>query len=237
MSEEKEVKIRLRDSQPLDSVIERVEKLGFQKVSEKTQVDSYFDFPDFRLCEKAQALRIRSENGIAKCFEFKVMFYLPCRKNPWFVEEICADFPISDSEKVGEIFDLLGLEKLPANYPLTPETAAELLKENGIERMFEIKKQRSSFRKKGTMIELDSVEGLGNFLEIESAEKDAGELLHEFGLGELGFEVKFGYTSLYLEKFYGKDLSNLKEKFAQNPEWNLLESELSFYKRLCEKES
>ncbi|MDO8647831.1 MAG: class IV adenylate cyclase [Candidatus Diapherotrites archaeon] len=234
MSEEKEIKIRLRDNIPLNAVFERIEKLGFKKAEEKIQVDSYFDYENFYLSENAQALRIRTENGAEKCFEFKALFYLECKKYPWFVEEICIDFLIKDQQKLKEVFGLLGIESTSSNQPETPKELVELLAESKIMKMFDIKKHRTSFQKEGTTIEVDQVDGLGNFLEIES-DLEPHELLHEFGFGELGSEVRFGYVSAFREKFYGIDYSSQKEKFEKQPDWNVLESEREFYKKLCEK--
>jgi adenylate cyclase class 2 len=84
----------------------------------------------------------------------------------------------------------------------------KMIERSGFEKVISIKKRRELYKYKNSSINLDSVSGLGNFVEIEiisekNADKKLRSVVKELGLG--GYEpTRKGYVSLLLAKKHSK---------------------------------
>ncbi len=81
------------------------------------------------------------------------------------------------------------------------ESALELLRKLGFREVARIRKRRRSYRLGGYRVELDEVEGLGSFVEVEAAPESSGEELVSFVCRELGLEESMLETRSYLELY------------------------------------
>ncbi len=95
------------------------------------------------------------------------------------------------------------------------KSAAKIIEKSGFEKVIFVKKHRQLYRYKNSTINLDSVGGLGNFVEIEIiSEKNADKRLNSI-IKELGLEgyknIRKGYVSLLLEKNRSKYHKYIKE--------------------------
>jgi adenylate cyclase class 2 len=132
-----EVEVKAR-VESREKLAKKIESLGGRFTREVAQEDVYFIHPCRNLRERDEALRLRREGG--EC----ILTFKGKRvgKEAKIREEI--EVRVDDFEATQNIFSQLGFEKL-----------------------FIIRKSRKDFLLDGATISLDSVEGLGEFVEIE----------------------------------------------------------------------
>jgi len=121
-----------------EAIAERILSLGGRFVREVSQEDVYFKHPCYDFRERDEALRLRRE-GSACTLTFKGSRFGSGAK---MREEV--EVGVNDCE-----------------------AAATILKRAGFEKAFVIRKERLVYSLEGAEISLDSVEGLGEFVEIE----------------------------------------------------------------------
>jgi adenylate cyclase class 2 len=144
-----EVEVKAR-VESKEKLAKKIESLGGRFTREVEQEDIYFVHPCRNLRERDEALRLRREGE--KC----ILTFKGRRvgKEAKMREEV--EVRVDDFEAMKNIFSQLGFEKF-----------------------FTIRKSRKDFSLDGATISLDSVEGLGEFVEIEivvpSMEKDVVE--------------------------------------------------------------
>jgi adenylate cyclase class 2 len=120
------------------AIAERIIALGGMFVREVSQEDVYFKHPCYNFKEKDEALRLRRE-GSACMLTFKGSRF-------------------GSGAKMREELEV-GVEDY--------ETATTILERVGFEKAFVIRKNRLIYSLEGAEVSLDSVEGLGEFVEVE----------------------------------------------------------------------
>jgi adenylate cyclase class 2 len=151
-----------------EAVRERLEARGSDPVNEVTQVDTYYDAPHREFTETDEALRVRRETPVegTKFAEFTY-------KGPLLESESKTrreiETAVEDSEAAGDILSALGFDPAAT-----------------------VRKKRERFALEGYTVTLDAVDGLGEFVEIEteveseaeieSTREEAYELLRDLGL-------------------------------------------------------
>ncbi|WP_251343899.1 class IV adenylate cyclase [Haloplanus halophilus] len=170
-----EVELKVRASH--EAVRERLSALGAERVGSVRQVDTYYDAPHRDFAETDEALRIRREAD-AEGSTTRVTY-----KGP-LVEEASktrreVETGVDDADRMADILDSLGFS--PAA---------------------EVAKSRERYALDGYTVTLDSVDGLGEFVEIEreAAETDL-ETAREGAvsrLRDLGLDPDDGIRTSYL---------------------------------------
>ncbi|NOZ82652.1 MAG: class IV adenylate cyclase [Euryarchaeota archaeon] len=145
---------------------------GAEFVGEEVQEDIYLQHPCRDFAETDEALRLRL------CARGAELTYKGKR---------VRDMRTKTREEVS-----VGVEA---------KAALELLQKLGFREVARIRKRRRSYRLGSYRVELDEVEGLGCFVEVEAAPGTAGEELVEFVRTELGIEESLLETRSYLELY------------------------------------
>lgn len=157
-----EVELKLRAAH--DPLRERLDAIGAEPAGTVTQVDTYYDHPVREFAETDEALRVRRETD-SDGERAKVTY-----KGP-LVDEVSKtreelETGVADGDTMAAIVESVGFD---------PAATVE--------------KERERFRHGEYTITLDSVEGLGEFVEVETeaeeiepARAGATELLEALGL-------------------------------------------------------
>jgi len=224
MGRENEVKYRVLD---LDLIEQRARALGCFLEDEIEQVDRYFDYPSYVLSRHLHSLRIREYHGVPQSCDFKVLFYFPERPDdPWYVDENVSNFPVSQ-QCLNTILKRLNLPEVTGEN-FDPREIEEALLKRELEEVYRVDKVRRKYTcPEGMQILLDSVKGLGVFVEIEGEHCNA--YLNALGLPEDGRLERWGYTSLLLQQKGILDPRNFRSQFARSPMWNVLPDEIELY--------
>ncbi|MGM0606277.1 MAG: class IV adenylate cyclase [Halobacteriota archaeon] len=176
-----EVELKVRADH--DSVRDRLDQLGVAELEETRQVDTYYDAPHRNFAETDEALRIRRETSGAGS-----------------VAKLTYKGPLVESES-----------KTRREHETTVEDVDALgaaLKSMGFEPAATVEKRRSRFEFDGYDVLLDSVSGLGEFVEVEtetdeqnveSARNGAIEVVQRLGLAP-DEQIRTSYLGLLLEK-------------------------------------
>lgn len=149
--------------------------LGAKREGSETQEDIYFAHPERDFAKTDEALRLRRSGG-----EFFLTY-----KGP----------KIDNVTKTREEHEV----KI-----LSPESAKEILLRLGFREALKLKKRREHYSLGEYSIALDSVEGLGEFVEVEKRANSYSpdeliEFLKKLGIGKESVERK-SYLELLLEK-------------------------------------
>jgi adenylate cyclase class 2 len=179
-----EVEVKVRADH--DDVRERLAELGAEPVNAVTQVDTYYDAPHRDFAETDEALRVRRENP-----EQSAAFAELTYKGPLVEAESKSrrevETEVADGDAAGDILDALGFAPAAT-----------------------VRKERERFALDGYTVTLDTVAGLGEFVEVEteSAEEDtvlesaregAYEILRDLGLNP-NDQIRTSYLGLLLEQ-------------------------------------
>jgi adenylate cyclase class 2 len=178
-----EVEVKVRADH--DDVRERLAELDAEPVDSVEQVDTYYDAPHREFAETDESLRVRRETP-----EGSESFAEVTYKGP-LVEAASktrreVETEVEDGEGAGEIFGALGFDPAAT-----------------------VRKERERFAVDGYTVTLDAVEGLGEFVEvetevggeddIESARERAYEILRDLGL-DPDEQIRTSYLGLLLEQ-------------------------------------
>ena len=231
MAQEKEIKIKLT-TLSLDEFIKRISKKGFKKEKEVKQNDIYFDTKDWFLYENIAALRLRIVNGKDDSFSFKKVFYLPKKKNNYFIEEIELKFPLEDTKTLKRIFSKIGLSYIDQSFISGKELTNFLKKQKYLDEQ-KMSKVRQVFKKGTDEIVIDNVDKVGVIIELECKENDPLEIIKTL-LKDSEWERSIEGTSyIWLKNVKGLS-SHIKntERFKTEPIWNVWKTEENFYKKI-----
>ncbi|WP_457555699.1 class IV adenylate cyclase [Candidatus Pyrohabitans sp.] len=169
-----EVEIKARVSS-LQDVEMRLFEMGASYLGEEEQRDVYFAHPCRDFAQSDEALRLRRGGG-------RVFLTYKGRR----LEEVTKT-----REEVS-----VGVESF--------ESAKLVLERLGFEEVAEVRKLRRSYRVGDYLVELDRVEGLGEFVEVEKkAEEYSPEELLDF-LAAMGIERRAIERRSYLELLLGE---------------------------------
>ncbi|QBD83689.1 CYTH domain-containing protein [Ktedonosporobacter rubrisoli] len=181
-------------SQLLEKVRQKLQGMDFTGVVHNQ--DIYYDTPTWELLRKAVFLRVRNNSQI----EFK--FNEDLSQEHGLVNE--RSFPLHASPT-----DLKKINALFARFLSTwiPVTAFQTgLKENGLKELVRIDNRRETYTDGRIVLSIDHVEGLGDFLEVETQCQDESDTslaqaqLQAF-VADLNVEhIKVGYVELWLYK-------------------------------------
>lgn len=175
---EVEVKVRADHA----AVREKLDAQNADPVDHVTQVDTYYSAPHREFAETDEALRIRAETPRESESFTEITYKGPLEdadsKTRREIESV-----VEDAEATGAIFEALGFE-----------AAAE------------VRKERERFALDGYTVTLDTVDGLGEFVEVETEAEDidparegAFEVLRSLGL-DPDDQIRTSYLGLLLEK-------------------------------------
>ena len=140
-----EVEVKIK-VENLAKVEEDLKKLGADEVEYGVQEDLYFNAPHKNFVATDEALRIRRSNG--KCF----LTYKGCRLNSQAKTREELEVKVEDFNVIRLILEKLDFKPV-----------------------YLVKKIRKSFKLENLKINLDNVENLGSFVEIEGFAKDEDE--------------------------------------------------------------
>ncbi|USZ68181.1 class IV adenylate cyclase [Halorussus salilacus] len=176
-----EVEVKVRADH--DAVRERLAELGADSVNEVAQEDTYYDAPHREFAETDEALRVREETP-AEGEQATELTY----KGPLVEAESKTRREIETAVEDGDAADAI-------------------LSALGFDPAATVRKERERFAVGGYTVTLDSVEGLGEFVEveteaeddIESAREGAFAVLRDLGL-DPGDQIRTSYLGLLLEK-------------------------------------
>jgi adenylate cyclase class 2 len=173
-----EVELKLRADH--DRVRDRLAALGAEQAGEVTQVDTYYDAPHRAFGETDEALRLRRETTADGATTTKLTY-----KGP-LVE--------AESKTRREHETVVG----------DAEAARAILSNLGFEPAATVEKERRFFEHDGYTVTLDRVDGLGEFVEVETeaeavgpAREGAVALLEELGL-DTDEQIRTSYLGLLL---------------------------------------
>ncbi len=162
-----------------DKVEKALLRLGAKKVSEGAMEDVYFAHPSRDFGKTDEALRLRKRDGAAELTYKGPRMRMEHTKAR---EEITA--------KVGD--------------PLAAQRIVERL---GFQERYVVSKRRTTYVLDKLRVEVDEVEGLGQFIELEliTEEPQRAEVLISMAQGQLGLER--GEPRTYLEMLIEKKSS------------------------------
>jgi len=167
-----------------ERVRERLEALGATHLGTVRQVDTYFDAPDRDFAETDEALRIRREDPGAGSATARVTYKGPLVDAVSKTREE-AEAVVADAEATTAVLEGLGFEPAAT-----------------------VRKERDRFEVGEVLVTLDEVEGLGEFVEVETeaAEDVEAERDRVFGvLEDLGLDPGEGIRTSYLGLLLGAD--------------------------------
>jgi adenylate cyclase class 2 len=160
--------------------------------------DTYYDTPAFDLLGQAVFVRVRNQQRLEFKFnEQAAPEHLSCTERAFSLA--------SEPRQLAEMNSLFA-GFLPRWR--TAGTVNEALHENGLIELAQIKNRRVEYIYENLVICLDHVEGLGDFLEIEtqcaeeSETRQAIEQVQGFASGVEARQVHVGYVELWLQKYH-----------------------------------
>jgi adenylate cyclase class 2 len=173
-----EVELKVRASH--DAVARRLGETGATRLGTVEQSDVYYDAPDRDFAETDEALRLREERGDGVTTRLTY-------KGPLLEAE-----SKTRAEAETEVDD--------------PEAAEDILSGLGYRPAAEVHKERTRFEHRGYTVTLDSVDGLGEFVEVETETEDdiedaregAREILASLGLNP-DEQIRTSYLGLLLD--------------------------------------
>ncbi len=169
-----EIEAKARLSEP-ERVRKKLTAMGAAHVKTMVQVDTYYNHPVRDFAASDEALRIREEEGKAS------LTY----KGPKL-----DTLTKTREEEIIEVSDA--------------KTARRILERLGFRKVREVKKKRDYYSLKDFKVMLDSVEGLGEYIEVEKAgekyePKELIDFLKGLGVGEKELERR-SYLELLIER-------------------------------------
>jgi adenylate cyclase class 2 len=171
-----EVELKVRADH--DRVRERLDRLGAERIDRVRQRDTYYDAPHRNFAETDEALRVRRVGGLDDGrteLTYKGPLVEAASKTREEHETAVAD----------------------------PEATVATLEALGFDPAAVVEKERERYRLDGYTVTLDTVEGLGEFVEVErEAGADEIETVREGGerlLRSLGLDPDDGIRTSYLE--------------------------------------
>lgn len=230
MAQEKEIKIKLKI--PFKDFIKRLNSEGYQLKGKSNQVDIYIDKPDWSLYKHISSLRIRYSEGKEHSFNYKKVFYLPNKRDPYYIEEIEVHFPIKKSDELDEIFEKLNI-KTKIDFPLSASDLSKILINSGFQDEQKMPKIREKYETDDVEVVIDEIEKLGTIIELECKNSEPLEQVEKL-LKPEEWERSIegtGYLWLRINKGFKDHIQNMK-RFQDQPDWNVLENEREFYKEI-----
>jgi len=174
--------VEVKVAADLAAVAERLDELGATRTAAVEQVDTYYDAPHREFAETDEALRVRRETRDSDT-EARITYKGPLVETESKTREE-FETQIDDGQTADAIFENLGF---------TPAAT--------------VRKDRRFYRYDGYTVTLDDVEGVGEFVEVETETDEAGveqaregayEVLETLGLNP-DDQIRTSYLGLLLE--------------------------------------
>ena len=174
--------VEVKVAADLAAVADRLDELGATQTGDVVQVDTYYDAPHREFAETDEALRVRRETRAGET-EARLTYKGPLVEAESKTREE-FETAVDDGETADAIFENLGF---------TPAATVE--------------KDRRFYRYDGYTVTLDAVEGVGEFVEVETetdedgverAREGAYEVLRDLGL-DPDQQIRTSYLGLLLE--------------------------------------
>jgi adenylate cyclase, class 2 len=175
--------------------------------------DTYYDTPTFDLLGQAVFVRVRNQQRLEFKFnEQAAPEHLSCLERVFSLT--------TEQEELAEM-NILFARFLPRWQAAGRVGAA--LHQNGLIELARIENRRVEYRYDNLLVSVDHVEGLGDFLEIEtlceeeSETQQAIEQVQAFAAGLDARQVHIGYVELWLQKYHPRVYRQGKyqEEFVQ----------------------
>jgi adenylate cyclase, class 2 len=160
--------------------------------------DTYYDTPEFDLLCQAVFVRVRNQQRL----EFKF--------NEQAAPEhlYCTERAFSLASGPRQLAEMNSLFAGFLPHWRSEGTVSKALHENGLIELARIKNRRAEYIYENLVLCLDHVEGLGDFLEIETQceeESETGQAVAQvqaFAAGVEARQVNVGYVELWLQKYH-----------------------------------
>ena len=160
--------------------------------------DTYYDTPSFDLLRQVVFVRVRNQERL----EFK----FNKQAEPAHIHCTERVFSLVPEPQQAEEMNNLFFGFLPDwRRAGTVNTA---LQQNGLIELARIENHRIEYTCKDLVVRVDQVEGLGNFLEIETQCEEESEIdqaisrVQAFASGVVARQVRIGYVELWLQKYH-----------------------------------
>ncbi len=181
-----EIEVKLPIKEP-EKVKERLRMMGFAMEQTLLQTDTYFNSTAYDLKSQDKALRLRWTSHPGEEKGKHILTYKGPKLDQISMTRTELEVEISDPKKTEAILN--GLGYVPGKV--------------------QVKKERISYRKGPLLAALDTVEGLGSFLELEMLRKDEedreeGTREMERVITELGYAMTDTVRTSYLSQLEAK---------------------------------
>jgi len=200
MSRAIEVELKFEISDPVEvaNYVQKLEVLGKKRI-----VDEYLDTRDAALFVQGVFIRIR--NGQKFDIKFNADDILKTREQKiehTHCDEVSNELPLTDlaMDQINSAAKILQMA------PMVHPDLTDFVNRNDLVPSLVIDKRRTSYQAGEFHIDIDTVEGLGSFLEIEKMTDELGDreaLLSRMHEQLRGLEIKHvdvGYNELYWRK-------------------------------------
>ena len=172
-----EIKISVKDRQ---QVLEKLQKMGFQKKTEIIEEDMYFNSDHYDIKKRDEALRIRKSTYIAENRTTAQINFKGPKIDKISMSRIEYETDIKDAKSMENILQALGFQPVAG-----------------------VEKVRCYLERDGMAACVDCVKGLGDFLELEVLTEEEGQREKNLRkmdkvLEELGYFIKDTVRSSYL---------------------------------------
>jgi adenylate cyclase class IV len=158
--------------------------------------DTYYDTAGFDLLRQAVFVRVRNQMHL----EFKFNE----QAAPAHIQSTERVFSLVPEPRQAEEMNALFSRFLPQWRPA--DTVKEALQQNGLIELAVIENRRVQYRYDDLVVCVDRVEGLGDFVEIETQCEEGSDTqqaiakMHRFAAGFAARQVRVGYVELWLQK-------------------------------------
>lgn len=178
-----EIKIPVKDRQ---QVLEKLQKMGFQKKTEIIEEDMYFNSDHYDIKKRDEALRIRKSTYIAENRTTAQINFKGPKIDKISMSRIEYETDIKDAKSMENILKALGFQPVAG-----------------------VEKVRCYLERDGMTACVDCVKGLGDFLELEVLTAEGGQREKNLRkmdkvLEELGYSMKDTVRSSYLSMLMQK---------------------------------
>jgi adenylate cyclase class IV len=160
--------------------------------------DTYYDTAGFDLLRQAVFVRVRNQMHL----EFKFNE----QAAPAHIQSTERVFSLVPEPRQAEEMNALFSRFLPQWRPA--DTVKEALQQNGLIELAVIENRRVQYRYDDLVVCVDRVEGLGDFVEIETQCEEGSDTqqaiakMHRFAAGFAARQVHVGYVELWLQKHH-----------------------------------
>ena len=193
------IEVELKFELPPTSWPQLEERLATMHLtSRKRNSDTYYDTAGFDLLSQAVFVRVRNHMQLEFKFNEQAV--------PAHIQSTERVFSLVPEPRQAEEMNALFSRFLPLWRPTA--TVKEALQQNGLVELAHIENRRVQYRHDDLVVCLDQVEGLGDFVEVETQCEEGSDThqavaqLYCFASGFAARQVRVGYVELWLQKHH-----------------------------------